>query len=653
MESNVNTIRTRLFEANNAYREGRPFLTDAEFDALEEKLRMLNPEDEWFKSGVNDLTPKKRKVRLPYPMMSLDKVKTINAFAAWAQKFPNATFVITPKFDGLSVGRDGDTSWTRGDGTIGQDCTKQLMYVNCPYNSKRHTVVRGEIIFDNQNWSKFKELHPEASSSRNSATGLINADFDVNRIEEYKLLRVMPYELVGSQASKIMQLLYLGSEEYEWIRNIKDITEDKLLNLFLKWKTQYPIDGLVIDINEPEYRTGTEANGNPSYTIAYKSPSFSEVGEGIIQDIELNINRNGIITPVVILKEPISLSGAMVSRVSAINMNYVALWGIVPGEKVQIIRSGEVIPKIIGIGSVTIPFRENYNKVGDYLIDYNGNSTKRFFEMKQTNVTLPEKLKVCPHCGTPLKMLTNEKIAEWCEMYCPNVTCSGRLLESVIKFFTIAQINGFGEKKIAQIASLFSSSSTPVFFQILNIDKETLLSLDGWAETSASAFIAECDKIKTTLPFARFLHATGWFGELGEKTLQKILDSDGWDMDLENLVLIEGVQDKTANVFLTGKITYNCYLNVFKDIFTFSYIKTSDVIKEGKLSGLNVCMTGFRDKMLASQISEQGGNVLDSVTKNVNCLITKDKNSTSSKITKAIKMGIEVISIEEFKEKYL
>ena len=342
----------------------------------------------------------------------------------------------------------------------------------------------------------------------------------------------------------------------------------------------------------------------------------------------------------------------MVSRVSAINMNYVALWGIVPGEKVQIIRSGEVIPKIIGVGSVTIPFRENYNKVGDYLIVYNGNSTKRLFEMKQTNVTLPEKLKVCPHCGTPLKMLTNE-IAEWCEMYCPNVTCSGRLLESVIKFFTIAQINGFGEKKIAQIASLFSSSSIPGFFNVLNVDKETLLSLDGWAETSASAFIAECDKIKTTLPFARFLHATGWFGELGEKTLQKILDSDGWDMDLENLVLIEGVQDKTANVFLAGKITYNCYLDAFKDIFTFSYIKTSDVIKEGKLSGLNVCMTGFRDKMLASQISEQGGNVLDSVTKNVNCLITKDKNSTSSKITKAIKMGIEVMNIEEFKEKYL
>lgn len=652
MESNVNTIRTHLFEANNAYREGRPFLTDAEFDALEEKLRMLNPEDEWFKSGVNDLTPKKRKVRLPYPMMSLDKVKTIESFNSWAQKFPNATYVITPKFDGLSVGRDGDTSWTRGDGTIGQDCTKQLMYVDCPYVSKSHTVVRGEIIFDNENWEKFKELHPEASSSRNSATGLINADFDTNRIEEYKLLRVMPYELVGSQAPKDVQLKYLGSKEYELITDIKEITEEKLLNLFLTWKEKYPIDGLVIDVNEPEYRTGTEANGNPSYTIAYKSPSFSEVGEGIIQDVELNINRHGIITPVVILKEPISLSGAMVNRVSAINMEYVSNWGLVPGEKVRIIRSGEVIPKIIGVGSYSIPFREYYNSTAEYNDAYYKASAERKHEMVCYGVKLPHYLTVCPKCGTPLKPLADE-FGDWCEMYCPNENCVGRLMESVVKFFTIAQIDGFGEKKLTQIASQCTNISIPLFFQVLNVHEDTLLSLDGWAETSASAFIAECDKIKTTLPFARFLHATGWFGELGEKTLQKILDSDGWDMDLENLVLIEGVQDKTANVFLAGKITYNCYLDVFKDIFTFSYIKTSDVIKEGKLSGLNVCMTGFRDKMLASQISEQGGNVLDSVTKNVNCLITKDKNSTSSKITKAIKMGIEVISIEEFKEKYL
>ena len=110
---------------------------------------------------------------------------------------------------------------------------------------------------------------------------------------------------------------------------------------------------------------------------------------------------------------------------------------------------------------------------------------------------------------------------------------------------------------------------------------------------------------------------------------------------------------KTATTFCEGKLKYDSYKEYIDSNFKFIYFKTSDVIKEGKLSGLNVCMTGFRDKMLSSQISENGGNVLDSLTKNVNCLITKDKTSTSSKIIKAMKMGIEVVDIQEFKDKYL
>ena len=661
MENNVNTIRTRLFEANNAYREGRPFLTDAEFDALEEKLRMLNPEDEWFKSGVNDLTPKKRKVRLPYPMMSLDKVKTIEAFNSWAQKYPNATYVITPKFDGLSVGRDGDTSWTRGDGTIGQDCTKQLMYVDCPYESKNHTVVRGEIIFDNKNWNKFKELHPEASSSRNSATGLINADFDVNRIEEYKLLRVMPYELFGSQAPKTMQLKYLGTDVFEVIEDITTITEDYLLNLYLNWKKDYPIDGLVIDVNEPEYRTGTEANGNPSYTIAYKSASFSETGIGVIKEIERSVNRNGIITPVIVLKEPIFLSGAWINRISAINMRYVYDWGLYPGVEITIIRSGEVIPKIIAVDSVSIPFRETFSKTKDYEIAYNEAVRTRkesLYKITDINSEYISSLSFCPSCGAFLE--TDSYGEDWHELVCGGSKCRARDLDRVVKFFTIAQIDGFGEKKIEQIYDYIiskpgSDSNFCTFFTVLNIKKEELLTLEGWAETSADNFIKEINKIKTTLPFARFLHATGWFGELGEKTLQKILDADGWNASPNALIQIEGVQEKTASTFLNGVRIFDGFndFNTFLDTFKFAYTKTSDLVKEGKLSGLNVCMTGFRDKLLASQISELGGNVLDGVTKNVNCVITKDKNSSSSKIVKAQKMGIEILNIEEFKDIYL
>lgn len=651
MYDKIKELEQRLIEANNAYRDGNPIMTDAQFDAMEEELRILDSNNNWFKRGVNDIAPKKRKVRLPYPMMSLNKHKTIDALLSWASNYPDATFIITPKFDGLSVGIEGNTAWTRGDGTIGQDCTKQLMYVAKPQLSEKD-VIRGEIIFTNNNWLKFKNINNEAVCSRNSATGLINGDFDTNRLHEYGLLSIMPYEIINSNLSKEAQLRLLQTDLYVKVYGIKHLTDDFLLNLFVKWKNKYPIDGLVIDVNEPQYRTGTEANGNPSYSVAYKSPNFSETGTGIIKEIELNINRYGIATPVAILEEPIFLSGASISRVNAINMSYVKSWGIVPGEKVQIVRSGEVIPKIIGVGNVIIPFRETYTNVGDYLIDYNENSIKRMFEMEQTNVVLPENLKVCPHCGTVLKELTNEN-DDWCEMYCPNIECYGRQIETAIKFFTIAQIDGFGEKKIAQLADEFIDSKTPIFFNILNADINFLLGFEGWAETSAITFINECNKIKTQLPFARFLHATGWFGELGEKTLQKILDADGWEMEIDDLVKIDGIQTKTATYFHKGKNIFNNYKDIIENIFKFAYIKTSDIKKEGILSGMNVCMTGFRDKMLSSQITENGGNVLDSFTKNVNCLITKDKNSNSSKITKAHKLGIEVVEIDEFKAKYL
>lgn len=652
-------IKDKLVSANDAYREGRPFLIDAEFDALEEKLRILDPTNEWFDKGVNDATPKKRKVKLPYPMMSLNKHKTIDSLKAWASNFPGASFVVTPKFDGLSVGIQGNTSWTRGDGVIGQDCTKQLMHVKKMDKDSSHFVARGEIIFNHENWEKFKELHPEAASPRNSATGLINGDFDVTRIEEYNLLSVMYYELIDSQASKTQQLNYFGNTPSGHIPNIDMFTDDFLLHLFMKWKEWYPIDGLVIDVNEPEFRHGTEANGNPTYAVAYKSPLFSEMGTGIIKEIERSVNRHGIVTPVIVLEEPIFLSGAWINRISAINMRYVCDWGLYPGEAITIIRSGEVIPKIVGVGDVTIPFREMYTKTKEYEAAYDAARQERRQEIINQNFdkAVLNNIYFCPSCGANLCIDSWDD--NWHELVCQNPTCRAKALDKVIKFFTISQIDGFGEKKIEQIYDYITSKPENLskfcdFFSVLNITRQELLSLEGWAETSVDNFLAEITKIKTTLPLARFLHATGWFGELGEKTLQKILDSDGWDASKKQLLLIEGVQDKTAQTYLEGKKIYDHYdsYKPFTENFTFAYIKTSDVVKEGKLSGLNVCMTGFRDKMLASQITELGGNVLDSVTKNVNCVITKDKNSSSSKIAKAKKMGIEVLEIEEFKIKY-
>lgn len=646
---NINNIREELKVANDAYREGTPIMSDVEYDALEQKLRDMNPDDEWFKKGVNDEKPKSREMKLPYPMMSLDKIKNYDDLITWMKKFPYATFIITPKYDGLSVGMSTDKSWTRGDGTTGQDCTEHVSAIYLKPSISENMIVRGEIIIDNVDWKKFKEINEGAKSQRNSATGLINGDFDNGRKGEYALLRVMPYEIQGSTTSKEEQLMALMNQNYEKITNPYYLTEEKLLNMFIQWKRLYPIDGLVIDVNEDVHRHSVEANGNPSYSVAYKHPSFSEVGYGVIDRIERSVNREGVVTPVLILKEPINLAGADIQRVSGINMRYVHDWMLYPGEMVTVIRSGEVIPKVIGVGGKMIPFREEYKTVKEYEDAYAValQERKSCVTMLMVDNYEVNSLDECPICGHELQPVYGPD-GDWCEMACVNDECKGRRLSSLVKFFEIAGIDGFGEKTFTQ---LFECGLVENYFEVFGLQYDDLIGLDGWADVSVNNFLSELNKVKTELPFARFLHATGWFSDLGEKTLQKIIDARGMDgCAMDYLLTIEGVKEITAQKFIDGYEKLIFWNELVED-FKFSYVTTP--VSEGPLNGMVVCATGFRNQEMFSKIEELGGIVGDGVTKATTCLIVKDLSSNSSKMKKAEKMGIEIMDIDGFTEKYL
>lgn len=657
----INSLREEIANANTLYRQGKPIMTDEAYDKLEEELRTLSPNDEWFKKGVNDEKPKDRAVKLPYPMMSLDKVKTLDGVLGWASKFPDATFIITPKYDGLSVGISETKSWTRGNGTVGQDCTQHVQLSRNMIEAEDGDVIRGEIIIDNREWKRFKKINPTAKSQRNSATGLINGDYDVNKSEEYSCLRIMPYELMGSHLDKDRQLCKYFNSEYVKLDDVRHFSEKFLFDLFNKWRKKYPIDGIVIDVNEAKYRKGVEANGNPSYTIAYKHTSFSERKDGVIDHIERSINRNGVITPVVVLKESINISGADILKVSAINMRYVKDWGLYPDTKVTIVRSGEVIPKIVSVENVDIPFREDFQETSKYdlvytsgvqlrqmqLLKYQYNEKTGSTEMINDNSNEYLFTK-CPVCGGEITKLLNDK-GEWCEMVCENVECEGRIYSRISKFFELCGIDGFGEKTFNTLLDKGLIEKNP--FEVFYLKYEDLIGLEGWAETSVNKFLSEIERIKVSLPFAKFLHATGFFADLGEKTIQKIIDNDGWDSSVEKLVEIEGIQEITAKKFMKGFKTYIKYDDEISSLFSFTYYKTP--ISEGKLKGLTVCMTGFRDKEMADKIVELGGVVSDGVTKATNCLVVKDITSNSSKIQKAMKNGIEILEIDTFREKYL
>lgn len=675
----------QLQEANKAYREGNPIMTDQEFDELESKLYEIDPDNDWFKKGINDEAPKNRKVELSFAMASLNKVKTVEELLNWADKFAS-DIVITPKFDGLSVGlikkgwgiglkNKGLQAFTRGDGQIGQDCSMHLATIGSCLNTKvlkKGDTVRGEIIFLNSNFVRFKELHPEAKNSRNSATGLINGDYDAEKLQDYRLLSVMSYSMPGSGKSKTEQLQYLNSTcnpandcrvpyltctrlELRAYADKQDELRELLFNLFRDWKQLYPIDGLVFDVDDPEYRTKYGTNGNPEYAIAYKDPDFTEKGVTTINRIELQLNRDGIATPVVYLDETLNLSGADVSKVNGINMRYIHDWGLFDGPKVTVVRSGEVIPKIVAVDGIEVPFRDSFSSDSEYKNAYEIALRKRWAQ--PSHEAFVDLVKVadwlCPYCHEMLVWDDNRV-----QMVCPNLDCSERKIQSIVQFVKLIGIKNFGEESIRQ---LYEYDKIKDIKSLFYLEESDFVDIPNWGEKSITAFLSEIKRIANkAVPFAQIAHAFGYFGGLGQKTIQMIVDAIGLEEEtgyikntsIEELCKIEGVQQITAEQFKKGLQQYESELSIWLMLIKPSYVVSPKPLK-GKLSGLKICFTGFRDAQLKGQIEELGGQVVGSVSKSTFCLVAKDIESNGSKINKAKELNILIFTPEQFRKKFL
>jgi len=658
----IDAIVAELKKANLAYRQGKPIMIDREYDELEKQLRFADPDNEWFKRGVNDAVPETRKVRLPYKMMSLNKVKTIDELIEWAKGF-KGSFVITPKFDGLSVGffayKSKLNAWTRGNGEIGQDCSEHYGVIdNKPVvNGSYYGYVRGEICFKNKDFDLFKKRHEEAKNSRNSATGLINGDFDVNKIEDYKNLSILCYEYKDEKKrskQEQLQLLNASGEECKVpyvVCTIEDLHNEEckmtLLKLFNEWRKEFPMDGLVFDVDDCEERekAGEYANGNPKCSIAYKDPDFTERAIVKVDHIELQMNRDGVVTPVVEFTIPVNLSGADISRVNGINMQYIHDWGIFDGQFLQIVRSGEVIPKIIAVNGVSIPFREEFKTDKEYKDAYRKAIGERQLqaEYKMFEDLIDVSVWCCPYCHNELKWDSNHV-----NMYCDNEDCRERRLQRIVQFCKIAGIKGFGEESIR---TLFVAGKIKDIEGLFDLREDSFIGVQGWAENSIKAFLGELERIKT-LSYAQLAHASGYFGSLGQKTIQMILDNAKWEkedmeefvnIDIEQLCKIEGVQEITAKEFKQGVIDFG--KSILNTIFHYSYLK-SPIIAKGKYSGQIICFTGFRSLELKSAIEREGGQVVDSLTKKTTLLITNGNESDKTK--KAEKWGIRIVSQKEF-----
>lgn len=649
-------IEATLQLYNEAYREGNPVVTDIQYDILMDYLKANFPNSELLKKGVIEEPPTSRKEKLPLRMASLNKCKSLEEVKNWLLSLDGVTedsfVVITPKLDGISLVVNEGTGqcWTRGDGFEGQKSDNHFRLISFK-ESKPKIITFGEAImeksvFDYKYSGKYK-------SARNLVAGLFNRN-----IAEEELLDVN-YIRYGSDSSILNKV--------EEIEHCNDLNNSKIpysgmklskLNidgLYEKWGEKFQIDGLVIDINSAHLRSnlGREENGNPAYARALKLPEWTKDNETVITGHKFSMSKQGKLKGTVII-DPVIVDGVTLTQATFYNAQFLFDWGLSIGRKIEVKRSGDVIPKIVSVEGIHVPLREEFKTQKEYQAAYDSACELNLIKFSEDEefAKLSDRLVECPCCGKQLHLDQN-----MVELVCVNENCKDIRISKIFHFFNTIGLEDFGEPKARSL--YFEGFNT--INSLMLVDKETLSSIDGWGESSANTFISQRDYLmKEQTPLARMLHALDLFdGVFGEKTCQSILDyiytEGSFDhKKFESLTKIRGVEERSATVFIRGWEQWN---NIcIADQLSFIPIYYSTPIKEisgTKMLKEKVCMTGFRSNDISDFITSNGGEVVSGISKNTTLLIVDDLNTTSSKAVKARETGCRVVTKEYFETNFM
>lgn len=612
---NIEELKATIRKANETYRSGDLFsddallLTDEEFDTLVEQLRNVAPDDDLLTEIGHKLEETDvRKQRLPIPMASMNKVKTIQDLSDWIRlkEIPlNTTFIITPKYDGCSLCTDEiqAASWTRGDGEFGQRSDEHFNKMNTQaLNEAIHTF--GEVIMKRNVFNeKYSEVYVNA---RNMVAGLMNTKEASPALEDCEYVR---YGAVGKNFSTKSELIdFLNNSSAAKIKvpyeicTFESFSEEYLKSLYFKWSEDFELDGVIIEINDSQLcdelgrETGTN---NPCYARAYKG-NFEEVKETTITGCTFQISKQGLMKPVLHV-DPIKLDGATVSNITGNNAGFMRDMKLGIGAKIMVKRSGMVIPLVV---SVTEPVE-------------------------------PELPSQCPCCNEKLKWNKNK-----IELVCENIECEAQVLKRIISFFEILGVDNVGEGVCAQ---LYNAGYNTIR-KILTMTVDDMLSLEGFGERKASIVYDNIHSKMQNVELPKLQHATGFFRMLGSKKLalvQHFIDIP----TMEQLISVEGFSEISAKDYLNGINRFNDFI---KDLPIT--IKPYEAPAEGEFSGKTFVFTGFRDKNLEHRIESKGGKVGSGVSKKTHYLVMAAKNSGSSKERKAQELGVIILDKRELEE---
>lgn len=633
------------------YEQDSPSVSDAVYDSLLDELRRLSS---LFPSEVKkDLLDERvggkplasfKKVSHREPMLSLSDVKTREEFEAWLSRIeklnngPVGDLFTELKVDGLAVSllyRNGFL-WraaTRGDGTLGEEVTRNVMTIDSiPFQLKGSTSnleeveVRGEIYMPIEEFRSMNERRaasnlPLFANPRNASAGAVR-QLDPKLTAE-RPLAFMAYGLKGIDCRS-------HQEEHELLDRFGFVTDERARAfktgegvhdswqelLKLRKDLAYQVDGVVVTVNDRLIFQGLGVVGNsPRGAVAFKWPA--EEGTTKLIDITVQVGRTGTLTPVAEL-EPVQLAGTTVKRATLHNEDEIKRKDILIGDTVVVRKAGDIIPEVVG------PVREL--RTG-----------------KERRFTFPE---ICPTCGSAVVRKDGESAYR-----CSNKSCYGSLLLQLRHFTSRAamDITGLGPRVIDAFydAGLIKNQA-----DIYSLKEENIVGLERFGELSATNIINSINSSRRTT-LARFIYSLG-IRHVGVETADALSNHFG-SLSSVRQAKLEDLQEVADIGPIVARSIYEFFENakhqeLVDQLLRHVKIENPQKKRRGKLSGRSIVFTGTLQKLTRPQAQqlarERGADVNESVSKNTDFVVVG--NSAGSKADKAKTLNIKTLTEEEY-----
>lgn len=635
----IKDIEASLQLWNNAYRRGEPMVSDTVYDTWLAKLQKLDPENPYLHQLEPAPVSGSRKTKLPIPMKSLNKVKTFAELKAWAASLglhDCSKVVCMPKYDGLSMLHNeiNGKTYTRGGAeNEGQDCTAHYRVLSQSGFGNMSEIFKpeytfGEFVISRDSWKmhfagKTSELTGDVfKSPRNTAAGFLNRDEPCDRIRFCEFVRY------GSEAEYIYDNYYSFERYLTDMQNaynstslfhankLGNLSEELLEVMFNTWNERYPIDGIVVYVNDIHIWKAVgrhKTTGNPLYAIAYKSPNFTDTFVTTVKDISWKISKGGFLKPVVNI-DAVNTGDCIMENPTGYNAMWILDHKIAKGAEIEVTRSGGVIPKILTTVSPASP---------------------------QQMAELEHYLQKCPCCGSPTKW----SLYSTSDLVCPNPYCPDKKLAEIVHFYSTVGAGNIGEETLRKIYN----AGYCTLASILDITENEVMSIDGFGKSTAVILTNANAAIREGIDLATLMHASNCFEGVGKIKAQKVLDQIP---DIQDVLDKSYIPQGTFKTMDEATRTVYCAWEIFA-----AFLKVNDLTPKlpekvavninGQFAGWNVCFSGVRDAELEKRIVQEGGIVSSGVSKKTTHLIVKDKSATSSKIAKAQALGVTILNISE------